>query len=345
MGNIVGIDLGTTNSVAAFKLAVVEVVTASDNAPPERKLTRSVVSSTPQALVVGEEAYRQLKAQPENVILSIKRLMGRSFSDSIVQQQLQHLSYRVTQSSQGTEVLVTVELDEKNNSLVIMAALKNNPSIRVSSSFSRGGIDEEISRQVATTIEELNQKGGLNRFSLETAYKKAGEVVRAANQIKNEDGTNRQDRLKVAQDKLKEFKLFGSDDAALAQYYVWSFEFTITHCQFLLLDSQAKKLEQISAELKQGLANHNFSAIEKLVEDAKREMQNLPELVKCLLAASEAIFRADQINPERARDMSVKFSRLMSAVQQRKSLEIDWLWNQLLPDVRQYFDTPLPKLI
>ncbi|MGK7957799.1 MAG: hypothetical protein AB4063_21490, partial [Crocosphaera sp.] len=43
---------------AAFKLASVEVVTASDNTPPERKLTRSVVSLTPMSFVVGEEAYR-----------------------------------------------------------------------------------------------------------------------------------------------------------------------------------------------------------------------------------------------------------------------------------------------
>ncbi len=42
MSNVVGIDLGTTNSVAAFKFAAVEIVTASDNAPPERTLTRSL---------------------------------------------------------------------------------------------------------------------------------------------------------------------------------------------------------------------------------------------------------------------------------------------------------------
>ena len=40
----IGIDLGTTNSVAAFKFAGLEVVTAPDNAPPERVLTRSAVA-------------------------------------------------------------------------------------------------------------------------------------------------------------------------------------------------------------------------------------------------------------------------------------------------------------
>lgn len=45
MGKAIGIDLGTTNSVAAFKPLdkKAEVVTAEDNTPPDRKLTRSLV--------------------------------------------------------------------------------------------------------------------------------------------------------------------------------------------------------------------------------------------------------------------------------------------------------------
>jgi len=65
MGKAIGIDLGTTNSVAAFKLANVEVITAEDNTPPDRKLTRSVVADEQGKLVVGEKAYNQLRADPE----------------------------------------------------------------------------------------------------------------------------------------------------------------------------------------------------------------------------------------------------------------------------------------
>ena len=112
MGNIVGIDLGTTNSVAAFKFAQeVDVVTDNDdNQPPDRKLTRSVVTATPNGIIVGEKAYYQLKSDPENVIISIKRLIGRGFSDPIVQQQLDRLNYKITQSTKGTEQLgITIE--------------------------------------------------------------------------------------------------------------------------------------------------------------------------------------------------------------------------------------------
>ena len=113
MGNIVGIDLGTTNSVAAFKFADAEVVTAPDNTPPDRKLTRSVVALKDNQIVVGQDAYFQLKADPENVIISIKRLIGRGFGDSVVQQQLDRFAYKITKSSKGTENSLSVWLGGK----------------------------------------------------------------------------------------------------------------------------------------------------------------------------------------------------------------------------------------
>lgn len=113
MGNIVGIDLGTTNSIAAFKLAEIELVSAEDNTPPDRKLTRSVVAWANNQIVVGQAAYNQLRADPEKVIISIKRLMGRGFADPEVQEQLACFGYRVTQSTHGTENSLAVWLGDK----------------------------------------------------------------------------------------------------------------------------------------------------------------------------------------------------------------------------------------
>ncbi len=113
MGNIVGIDLGTTNSLAAFKFAQVEVVTAPDNTPPDRKLTRSVVAFTQDRLAVGQEAYNQLRADPENVIISIKRLMGRGFADLEVQEQLSRFGYKITQGTHGTKNSLAVWLGDQ----------------------------------------------------------------------------------------------------------------------------------------------------------------------------------------------------------------------------------------
>jgi molecular chaperone DnaK len=90
-----------------------EVVTADDNAPPERKLTRSVVAYEQGKLLVGEKAYNQLQADPENVIMSIKRLMGRGFGDWAVQKQKSEFSYKIIQPTQGTENGIAVWLGGK----------------------------------------------------------------------------------------------------------------------------------------------------------------------------------------------------------------------------------------
>ena len=113
MGNIVGIDLGTTNSVAAFKFANTEVVTAPDNPAPDRTLTRSVIALENNHIIVGNDAYQKLKADPENVIISIKRLIGRGFGDSVVQQQLDRFAYKIAQSTKGTENSLSVWLGGK----------------------------------------------------------------------------------------------------------------------------------------------------------------------------------------------------------------------------------------
>jgi molecular chaperone DnaK len=81
----IGIDLGTTNSVAAFKFAALEVVNATDNLPPERVLTPSAVAYTPTGSRVGQEALAQLVAAPERVVVSVKRIMGRGHGEPAVQ--------------------------------------------------------------------------------------------------------------------------------------------------------------------------------------------------------------------------------------------------------------------
>jgi len=81
----IGIDLGTTNSVGAFKFAGLEIVTAADNTPPDRVLTPSVVAYQADGPRVGHEALAQHVAAPERVVVSVKRLMGRGCGDPAVQ--------------------------------------------------------------------------------------------------------------------------------------------------------------------------------------------------------------------------------------------------------------------
>lgn len=103
MSRTIGIHLGRRNSIAAFKGSQIEIVTADDNTPPARKLTPSVVAYEQGKLLVGDKAYNQLRADPENVIASIMDLMGRDFGDPAVQKQKSQFSYKITQSTRGTD--------------------------------------------------------------------------------------------------------------------------------------------------------------------------------------------------------------------------------------------------
>ena len=74
----VGIDLGTTNSLVA-SVRSGSAITLVDNAG--RDILPSVVRYTADAIVVGDDAAQQAVTDPENTISSVKRLMGKSFSD------------------------------------------------------------------------------------------------------------------------------------------------------------------------------------------------------------------------------------------------------------------------
>jgi len=100
MGKIIGIDLGTTNSV----VAVMEggepvVITGSEGS----RLCPSVVAINPKTgeRMVGQVARRQAITNSENTIFSIKRFMGRKFNDPEVQKARKVLPYKVTEAPNG----------------------------------------------------------------------------------------------------------------------------------------------------------------------------------------------------------------------------------------------------
>ncbi len=100
MPKVLGIDLGTTNSVAAVIEAGEPVVV--ENAEGAR-LTPSVVALNTRTgeRYVGQVAKRQAVTNPENTLFSVKRLMGRRFSDSEVQGAAAKLPYQVTPAPNG----------------------------------------------------------------------------------------------------------------------------------------------------------------------------------------------------------------------------------------------------
>jgi molecular chaperone DnaK len=97
MGKLIGIDLGTTNSVVAVMEGGTSVVIPNQEGS---RLTPSVVAFTKDGeILVGQIAKRQAVTNPENTVFSIKRFMGRRYDE--VQQEVKLVPYRVVKAPNG----------------------------------------------------------------------------------------------------------------------------------------------------------------------------------------------------------------------------------------------------
>ncbi len=106
MSKIIGIDLGTTNScVAVMEGGTPKVIPAADTG---RNTTPSIVE--PVKNLVGDVAKRQMILNSKNTIYSIKRLMGRKFSDPEVKRTMEMVPYKIVA---GKDNMACVEVDGK----------------------------------------------------------------------------------------------------------------------------------------------------------------------------------------------------------------------------------------
>ena len=100
MSKVLGIDLGTTNSVAAvIEAGEPEIVENAEGA----RITPSVVAVNTKSgeRYVGQIAKRQAVTNPENTLFSVKRLMGRKFDDPEIQEAMQKLPYKIIKGADG----------------------------------------------------------------------------------------------------------------------------------------------------------------------------------------------------------------------------------------------------
>ena len=125
MSKIIGIDLGTTNSVVAVMEGGDPVVIPSSEGA---RLIPSVVAynSKSNERSVGQVARRQAITNPDNTIFSVKRFMGRKFSDPEVQHALKLVPYKVIAAANGDVRVVMGDKDysPQEISAMILAKLK-----------------------------------------------------------------------------------------------------------------------------------------------------------------------------------------------------------------------------
>jgi molecular chaperone DnaK len=238
----------------------------------------------------------------------------------------------------GTEVTVLSEIDEQNEAVQMTAHLRNDESVKVSCSFGRGGEDDAISKKVEDLINQLNQEGELTAVGVEYVYETAGGIIQASNSMKGDDGRILEDRKRVAYERLKELSSLASDDHHLAHLFISRFNFAIKHCYSLIAEEQQGRIKIIVANLEDAIDKENLSGLQKFVEDAKRENENLPDLVSLILLCRAGIDRAIQINPTAANAMTDKFARMVYAVEHGDMQEAQNLLRQLWPEVEKYLD-------
>ncbi|MCS6802275.1 MAG: molecular chaperone DnaK [Chloroflexota bacterium] len=172
MAKVIGIDLGTTNSVVAVMDAGEPVVI--ENAEGNR-ITPSVVAINPKTgeRLVGQVAKRQAITNPLNTIFSVKRLMGRKFDDPMVQRTMKIVPYKIVPAPNGD---AWVEMGGKKYSppeisAMILQKLKTDAEAK---------LGEKITQAVITVPAYFNDS---QRQATRDAGKIAGlEVLRIINE-------------------------------------------------------------------------------------------------------------------------------------------------------------------
>ncbi len=172
MAKIIGIDLGTTNSVAAVMEGGEPTVIPSSEGD---NLFPSVVAVNPKTneRLVGLVAKRQAVVNPENTIFSVKRFMGRKYDDPEVKQSMKYVPYDVKKAANG-DVRVVIngkEYSPPEISAMILQKIKSD---------AEAYLGQPVTQAVITVPAYFNDS---QRQATKDAGKIAGlEVMRIVNE-------------------------------------------------------------------------------------------------------------------------------------------------------------------
>src|SRR5450631_727804 len=171
MGRIVGIDLGTTNSLVAYT----DPQTGAPKCipgPSGSTLCPSVVSLDPDgSVIVGEPARRRLLTQSERTIYSVKRLMGRGVAD--IQDELKLFPFRIDPASKN---VIRVRLGDRVFTPPEISAF----ILRELKSWAENYFQDSVERAVITVPAYFNDA---QRQATRDAGRLAGlEVLRLVNE-------------------------------------------------------------------------------------------------------------------------------------------------------------------
>ena len=168
---IIGIDLGTTNSLVAYSKDGNPITVKGKDG--KNSLIPSVIHfKSDETVLVGDEAKEKLITNPGNTIYSVKRLMGKSFND--VDNQKDYFGYRIIDTDDDSLVKIRVE-DKFYSPIELSAQILKTLKKRI-----EGNLDNSVSKAVITVPAYFNDA---QRQATKDAGKLAGlDVLRIVNE-------------------------------------------------------------------------------------------------------------------------------------------------------------------
>ena len=174
MSKIIGVDLGTTNSVVSiFEGGVAKVIPNQEG----KNTTPSIISFDKNGEKIGDSAKRQAVINPKNTIYTIKRFMGKSWDDVVKEKLTDHYPYDVVNQNGRPAIKVSIDGGEpryyspEEISARILTKLKN-----VAEEY----LGQTVTKAVITCPAYYNSE---QREAVKNAGKIAGlEVLRVINE-------------------------------------------------------------------------------------------------------------------------------------------------------------------
>jgi len=171
-GDVIGVDLGTTNScVSIMEGANARVI---ENAEGARTTPSVVAFSSDGQRLVGQAAKRQAVTNPENTLYAVKRLIGRKYDDKEVQAITKLVPYKICKSPSGPDAWVEAQGQKYSPSQIgsmVLVKMKET---------AEGFLGRTVSKAVVTVPAYFNDS---QRQATKDAGKIAGlEVLRIINE-------------------------------------------------------------------------------------------------------------------------------------------------------------------
>jgi molecular chaperone DnaK len=242
----------------------------------------------------------------------------------------------------GTAITVTLELDEQTSSLQFSAFLREDPSVRVSSSFSRGRADERIYRQIAEIIADSNEQN-LDQAEMQELNRQIAPIVDTANQtIDPLTGKERPDLFQRAEEAITKLKRDSTAERRRADNWANYCNYLINIYGFLTPQVQIDRLRELSNKLRDAMHRDDFSQMESTCEAAMRENQMMPEWVRRMRYIELAIYNARQLKPAKAQAMDLQHDKLMIALRENDMETAEQLWYVQQIEANQWIDEEAP---